>query len=268
MNATQLWNQYNTFRNRKVKQYVPAVYKALQTQLQYFADTGNYEMIPMEPVATVIKDIYMDAGRNWAHQTYLNVLRDVGLKSPHLNYQTKRRAPIGYNEDFINSILEYFQLQLLNDAVLPISSTTKDWIRKSLSDGIAEGQSIDEIVNEILASGITLNRANVITRTEIGKAANYGEQLGTDKTGLATNKVWISVRDNRTRRDHVTVDNQVQPDGKPFIVGFEQYEMQRPGVSKSDDGRKIPAKEVVNCRCVVGRKVLRGKDGLPLRKVV
>jgi len=61
----------------------------------------------------------------------------------------------------------------------------------------------------------------------------------------------------------------VQPDGKPFIVGNEQYQMQRPGASIGTDGRKIPGKEVINCRCVVGRIVLRDKKtGLPLRKII
>jgi len=98
------------------------------------------------------------------------------------------------------------------------------------------------------------------------KAANLGEQLGSDKTGLQTNKVWISIRDNRTRFDHINADNQTVPDGQPFIVGVGQYKMQRPGDSTSADGRKVPASEVCNCRCCVGRKVMRDERGLPVRK--
>jgi len=99
------------------------------------------------------------------------------------------------------------------------------------------------------------------------KGANAAEQIGSDKTGLQTNKIWISVRDDRTRFHHLEVDNQVRPDGKPFDV--DGYQMQRPGDGKSADGRRVPANLICNCRCVVGRQVLRdSKTGLPLRKTI
>lgn len=260
---TILWHRYNSFRKKKVALYVPAVYKALKAQIKFFADTHSIDNIPFAPFEPVIKDIYLDVGRLWAHQSYLSVMGNTGLrKSSFLNLQTKR-MPIGFNEDFINAILQYFQLKLLNEAVIPITQTTRDWIRQVLNEGIEQGKGIDEIVQEIIKSDIPRIRANVIARTEIMKAANYGEQLGSDKTGLQTNKIWIAVRDKRTRHDHSNVDGQIVPDGKPFNVGG--YEMQRPGVGVADNGIKIPAKEVVNCRCTVGRKVLRGANGLPLR---
>jgi hypothetical protein len=276
---TELWHKYNTFRLRKAKAYKGAIKNALQQQLQFYADNRNVDLIPMAPVANVIKAIYLDAGRLYAHQSYLSVLR--GLSKKDLSYlskndtnsvkdfslfiETKTRMPIGFNEDFINSILQYFQLKLLNDAVLPITETTKDYIRNALDDGITQGLSLDEIVQNMLQDDVTNTRAERIARTEIMKAANYGEQLGADKTGLQTNKIWIAVRDKRTRFDHAETDNQVVADGKPFSVGLEHYQMQRPGDSVTADGRRVPGKEIINCRCVIGRKVLRGANGLPLR---
>jgi|ERR1044072_1182510 hypothetical protein len=261
-----LWHKYNAFRKRKATQFVPVVYKALKAQLQFFKENRNLDLLPMQPVADAVKSIYLDAGRLWAHESYLNVMRQAGLrKSFFVTMQYKARMPIGFNEDFINSILQYFELRLLNDAVLPITQTTRDWILQSLNKGIEEGLGIDEIVQQIMRSDITRVRANTIARTEIGKAANYGADLGAEKTGLLFNDVWISVRDHRTRRDHRDADNQVVPHGEPFVVGAERYLMLRPGDSKSQDGRKVPAKEVVNCRCVKGHRPIRGANGLPLR---
>lgn len=250
---TQYWHLYNSFTLSKGKIFRPAVYNALKEQLLHFKQHRIIDAIPMQPIADVIKKMYVETGRIWAHKAYLNIRNQ------------KARQPIGFNEEIINQILQYFELKLLNDAVLPITDTTKDFIRDELDKGILEGKSIDEIVNEILKSDITAIRARLITRTEIMKATNVAEQFGIDKTGLQTNKIWIAARDNRTRRDHREADNQIVKDGQPFIVGVEHFEMQRPGASISDDGRKVPAKEVVNCRCVVGRKVLRGANGLPLR---
>lgn len=260
---TQFWHKYNSFRLAKVRQYTPVIYKALKAQLQHFADNRNIDLVPMEPIATAIKSLYVDSGRLWAHQSYLNVMSQAKQKS-FTKLQTKARMPIGFNEDFVNSILQYFQLRLLNEAVIPITETTKDWIRQQLSNGILQGLSIDEIVDNMLQSAITKTRAERIARTEIMKAANLAADIGAEKTGLLLEDIWISVRDNRTRRDHRNADGQTVQHGQPFVIGDERYLMMRPGDGKSQDGRKVKASEICNCRCVKGHKVLRGEDGLPL----
>jgi hypothetical protein len=266
MDSSKLWRQYNTFRLRKAKQHEPSVYKALQAQLRFFAETRNVDAIPMQPVADMVRKIYLDAGRLWAHQSYLNVLKEAKLKKP---LPAQKKMPIGFNEEFINSILSYFRTQLLSEAVIPITETTKDWIRKQLTIGIEQGLGIDAIVAEMLHAPITRVRAELISRTEVMKAANLGEQIGVEKTGLQTQKEWIAIRDDRTRHDHNMVDGNVVDDGEAFTVGI--YKMQRPGsdvLTKAGDKvtGSAAAAEVCNCRCCIGRKVLRGKNGLPLRR--
>lgn len=261
------WYKYNRFHNSKAAQHKPAVYKALQAQIKHFADTKNIDTIPMQPVYDVIKAIYVDVGPLWSHQAYLSVMRQAGArKNAVSDLHTKKRMPIGFNEDFINAIINYFNINLLNDAVLPITETTKDFIREQLIKGANEGFSIDEIVQQLLTTGITRRRAEMISRTEVGKAANAGAKIGVDKTGLQTNKIWLSVLDNRVRRDHRNVNNQMVPEDQPFIVGEEKYQMDHPMVSKSNDGRAIPGREIIQCRCTYAHRVLRGNDGLPLRK--
>src|SRR6478735_7043130 len=105
--------------------------------------------------------------------------------------------------------------------------------------GIQNQLSLDEIINNLLSSEITKNRAALIARTETGKAANAAEQIGSDKTGLQTRKEWIAVRDFRTRHDHINVDGKIVPDGEPFNVGG--YMMLRPGAIKTTDGLRVPA---------------------------
>lgn len=255
------WHSYNRFLRRKEAEFAPKIYKALQQQIQTFIDSGitntNIEFIDSAPIAEVIKNLYTSTGTLWAHQAYLSVRRLAGIKA---------RSPIGFNEDIINQILQYFQLRLLNEAVAPITDTTKEWIRTVLSRNILVGNGIDDIVDEILNADITKVRARLIARTEVMKAANVSEQFGVDKTGLQTNKIWISALDNRTRRDHLTVNGQTVPDGGNFTVGVEKFLMDGPGDGSSADGRKVPAKEICNCRCVKGRKVLRGTNGVPLKK--
>ncbi len=251
---------FNRFLRRKENELTPMMYKALQAQIRSFIDKGinyaNIEFIDTLPVAEAIKKLYTSTGVLWAHQAYLSVRRQAGVKA---------RAPIGFNEAIINQILEYFKLQLLNDTE-NITATTKAFIRRVLARNTVEGIVVDDIVDELMKADLTRVRARLITRTEIMKASNIAEQFGTDKTGLETQKIWISAHDHRTRLDHRTVDGQTVADGSPFTVGPEKFLMQRPGDSSSEDGRKVPAKEICNCRCTIGRKVIRGANGVPLKK--
>src|SRR6478609_641591 len=263
MNSEKLWHDYNKFTLRKAKQFAPSIYKALNKQIEYYIQTNDLSNLPQAPIQDVLTELYTEVGRNWAIVTYYNLLKDAGLKhDPNPRLQIKRRAAIGLNEEFIQAILDFFATDQFN-TIQNITQTTRNFIREQVNQGIQNQLSLDEIIDNLLSSGITKNRAALIARTEIGKSANAAEQIGSDKTGLVTTKVWISVRDFRTRLHHLEVDNQVRPDGKPFDV--DGYQMQRPGDVKSADGRKVPGSLICNCRCCVGREVLRDKKtGLPL----
>mgnify|MGYP000148997754 FL=1 len=237
------------------------VYRALQAQIRSFIDAGisyaNIDIIDTQPIVDAIRKIYTSTGTLWAHQAYLSVRRQAGAKA---------RSPIGFNEYIVNEILQYFRLRLLNEAVAPITDSTKTFIRRVLDRYALTGIDIEDITDELTKSDLTRVRAKLIARTEIMKASNVAEQFGVDKTGLQTQKIWIAAQDNRTRNDHRNVDGQTVADGAAFTVGVEGYLMDGPGDGTSADGRKVPAKEICNCRCVKGRKVLRGANGVPLKK--
>ncbi len=273
MDANKLWEQYNAFHKRYTAKYRPAIYKALQDQVNYYIKTKDLANLPQKPMQDILMKLYIDVGRIWGMNTYYNILRDLSknelsyLKQTNTNSEIrislKRNGAIGLNEEFIQAIIDFFNIDLFN-TVTNITETTRKFIRQVVADGILNQLGLDDIINELQTSGLTKDRSALIARTETMKGANAAEQIGTDATGLQTNKVWIAVRDKRTRFDHVNVDNAVVPDGQPFNVGG--YLMLRPGVDRTTDGQRVPAKEICNCRCVVSRKVLRGTNGLPLRK--
>lgn len=264
MNSNKLWHDYNNFRKRKVKQFAPSIYKALQAQIKYYIETQDLVNLPQAPMQEALSELYTETGRQWAMQTYYSILKDAGVKHTTPAVMVKRNAAFGLNEDFVNAILEFFRTDLFN-TVTNITETTRNQIRQIVEEGVQQQLSLDQIINNLLSSDITKNRAALIARTETMKAANYGEQAGANRTGLQTRKEWISVRDHRTRHDHINVDGSIVPDDKPFNVGG--YLMMRPGSDKTTDGQRVPAREICNCRCCVGRVVLRAKNGLPLRKV-
>lgn len=263
MNADKLWRQYHAFSKRKAAQFTPSIYRALQAQIKHFAQTQDLINLPQQPMQEALRQLYSTTGRQWAAFTFYSILKDAGVKHVEPAVRIKRTGSIGLNQEFVDAIIEFFRTDLFN-MVTNITDTTRQYIRDQVEQGIQQQLSLDEIINNMLTADITKTRAALIARTETGKAANAAEQIGTDKTNLQTRKEWISVRDKRTRHDHINVDGSIVPDGKPFNVGG--YLMLRPGANRTTDGQKVPAKEVVNCRCVIGRHVLRGKNGLPLTK--
>src|SRR5436189_2880622 len=211
MNADKLWQQYNAFRKRYAAKYAPAIYKALQGQIKYFANTRDTVNLPTQPMQNVLMSLYKEVGRIWGANTYYNILKDAGIRKPlNSGITLKRRGAVGLNEEFVQAIIDFFNVDLFN-TVTNITETTRNFIREQVASGIQEQLSLDEIINRMLTDNITKTRAALIARTETMKGANAAEQIGSDKTGLATNKIWISVRDDRTRHDHITADDQKQP---------------------------------------------------------
>jgi hypothetical protein len=263
MNADKLWHQYNNFRKRKVAQHAPPVYKALQAQVTHYTTTRDLVHLPTQPLHNALQHLYKETGRQWAFKTYYSILKDAGLKHSNPQLRIKANGAIGLNEEFIQAITDFFNVDLFN-TVTNITETTRQFLKDQTAAGIDQGLSLDDIINNLTTSDITKMRASLIARTETMKAANAAEQVGSDRTGLQTEKEWIAVRDNRTRFDHAEVDGKLAPDGKGFNVGG--YLMERPGDTIDDNGRAVPAREICNCRCCIGRHVMEDADGLPVRK--
>jgi uncharacterized protein with gpF-like domain len=177
-----------------------------------------------------------------------------------------KAAPLGINQDFINSILNYFNARLL-EKVSDIEGTTRDWIMQEITRGEAESLSLDEIVRNILSNtDIPKFRAERIARTESGIAANHAADIGAAKTGLELEKEWIAVHDERTRHPHLNADGQTRDFDEPFNIGG--YAMMRPGDSttQNKNGVVAPASMICNCRCVLGHSAKRDEDGLPIMR--
>jgi uncharacterized protein with gpF-like domain len=131
-----------------------------------------------------------------------------------------------------------------------------------------QGYSIQQIVNQLESDELSRERARLIARTEVGKAANWGAVYGARKTGYVTDKVWISGIDNRTRRiprdafSHLAMNGVTVGIDEAFQVprktgGYE--EMQQPGDPNGSAG------DVCNCRCTVAFKVKRNSQGRPIK---
>jgi uncharacterized protein with gpF-like domain len=242
MTNAQRIRRYEAIRKRYENAFKAPVKRALKTQISSFTSVLRAQgpnavasvVIIDGDLAKVIQTLYTQTGLAGANET-LSYLRSLPKT------QAKRRT-FGFNQEWTDQIVKYFEINLFNKVVLPISQTTREYILQVISKGAAEGWSIDEMVQQIEREDYLDGRVQRILRTEINRAINFGNTLAEPKFEYKTQKEWSAVHDNRTRHPHLAADGQrVMIDGK-FVVGGELLDF--PGDPKGSP------ENTINCRCV------------------
>ena len=253
MISKQLTRQIEAMRKRYEAAFYKPVSKVMKSQISSFtkvlvehgAEAVRSAVTIDAELTKVIQAIYTTGGVASANLT-LRYLRQL----PKIQ---KKRGSFGFNLEWTRQILEYFQLNLFNKVVLPISETTREYILDVISRGAIQGWSIEEMVKEIEREDYLDGRVRRIIRTELNRAINYGSVIGEQKFEYQTQKKWVAVHDNRTRHPHLSADGQtVMIDGS-FLVGGEV--MQFPGDPDAS------AKNTINCRCHTEMVAVRDENG-------
>lgn len=247
------WHQFNSFQQRMEKKYTGKLTRVFKNQINSYLSHYDINKISSAELYTVLKNLYIEAGTKWAHRSSLNIRSQ------------KARMPMGFSERIIELMREFYGVNLYNLGD-EITSEIREFIAEVLTDAALEGFGYDEIVKRLTTEAtLPAIKARRIARTEVTASANAASMLQAKETGLALNKVWISVRDRRRRNSHMREDNVTIDINEPFIVGEGQYKMMQPGVRKTTDGLDVPASEVVNCRCCVAHIVKRDANGRLIR---
>lgn len=164
---------------------------------------------------------------------------------------------IGYSfnvvdKNVIAEMIERKELMLPPSKKTNISKMQK-WNNKHVNaeilQGILQGESIPKIAQR-LQNVCGSNRAVAIrnARTMITASQNSGRIAGfrqAESDGVIMKKVWIATEDSRTRKSHLSINNEMQDNDKPFSNG-----LMFPG-----DWSGRP-EEVYNCRCTLGAEIL------------
>lgn len=224
------WYSFHRFQQRHEAIYTPKFQKVLREQIKQYTDSGTLVAVTAAPVYPVLVELYKEVGRLWAHKSQLHTRT---LKS---------RQPMGFSQHIIDLIKQYYGIDLLNDAE-GLTETTRDQIRRVLQEAATSGIGFSDIVKQLENPELTVSRARLIARTETVAAANAGSLINAIDSGLDSDKIWISARDNRTRPHHREVDNHIVSMNADFIVGG--LPMKAPGDKRGG------AQNCCNCRCVV-----------------
>lgn len=122
-----------------------------------------------------------------------------------------------------------------------INETTFTQLQTQFKESLEAGESRKELVQRIKDTYKTIDdgRAKTIARTEINSATQYGTMQGYKQANVPI-KIWVAVKDLKTRDSHWYLDGQEKPIDMPFSNG-----LMFPG----DPGGR--PEEVINCRCTV-----------------
>jgi SPP1 gp7 family putative phage head morphogenesis protein len=242
-------NQYirnqEIIRNRLAKLYVREVYKALQAQI-----SAATAVIKERGVAGAVGHISESILNDEVGSVVLELYRTAA------NQAAKKYKPnikgFGFDQAFINGVLQYLKNFLLNKVVAPITNTTVTFIDHILQQAIKAGWGVDETVKRLEKSDVTKNRARLIVRTETVRATNYTQLAAADSEEFEMEKQWIAIEDKRTRdsHSHKGVDGQRVPLYEPFGNG-----LMFPGDPTA------PIEETANCRCTLGYFAARDLNG-------
>jgi hypothetical protein len=255
-----IWQDYRKLYANALKQYSPKFKKELQNQVNTYCRTLDYNAISDKALKKTIYKLHLAMGTKMALISESAVKKSVkGVYVP-MEYKSQKTDAFQY------AIIQVLQNDGLDQLAADITDTTKEQIRRFLIQSAEQNLTLPQTIALLRTSGITDYRAELIARTETGRAANIGSMVGATSTGLVTIKEWIAARDNRTRReprdhtDHLIMDGTKLPMEKQFQVPNNQvglgYElMDHPCDSKAS------AANVCNCRCTLGYEAVRGANG-------
>jgi hypothetical protein len=255
-----IWQDYRKLYANALKQYSPKFKKELQNQVNIYCRTLDYNKISDKALKKTIYKLHLAMG------TKMALISESAVKKSVKGVYVPMEFKSAKTDAFQYAIIQVLQNDGLDQLAADITETTKEQIRRFLIQSAEQNLTMAQTIALLRTSGITDYRAELIARTETGRAANIGSMVGATATGLVTLKEWIAARDNRTRReprdhtDHLIMDGTKLPMEKQFQVPNNQvglgYElMDHPCDSKAS------AANVCNCRCTLGYEAVRGANG-------
>jgi len=170
------------------------------------------------------------------------------LHTFNYQFQTKQipNAWLTYVADYIDT--------KGGDKIDDLAATTKDKLQRAIFAGVEQEEGIADIAKRVsdIYDGFEGYRATIIARSEVVEASNRASEQQVIDSGSELMMVWISTGDDRTRDEHLAMD-----DADPVPPGDE---------FDCADGTTFPG-EAVNCRCTVGY-VLPGGEAKPTESVL
>jgi hypothetical protein len=270
MTARQRRIYWNRERNKAVKyitKYQKRFYNALQSDMQGFQNAlRNSE----QDARRYVNNLLFSDGISGAMAA---LIREVGVRYARQNYDSLRKEKqFNTSEEWIQLIMEYLGTNFYNNGVLQIVKTSRTMMLDILELGNREGWGYADYAQYISQNvpGLNRNRADMIARTEVGRAIHAGTFVGADKSPFEKQKIWVAAKDNRTRgnpfkgqkdkADHWHLDGQTVDFNDKFVDRRSGTELDHP------HDPQAKAVDVIRCRCTFAITNKRDANGRLIRK--
>ena len=270
MTARQRRIYWNRERNKAVKyinKFKGKFYRALQSDMQGFKDALQNSV---QDARRYVNNLLFSDGISG---TLNQLIREVGVKYARDNYNNLRKEKqFGTSEEWVQMILEYLGTNFYNQGVLQIVQTSRGMMLDILDRGNREGWGYYDYARYIseIVPGLNQNRADLIARTEVGRAIHAGTFVGADKSPFQKQKMWVAAKDNRTRgnpfkgqkdkADHWHLDGQTVDFNDKFVDSRSGSELDHP------HDPQAKAVDVIRCRCTFVIVNKRDANGRLIRK--
>ena len=260
--ASILEKRSTAIKKRYERRYIKVFYKALREQKapviaaakkDIYSAYAQIALINSDSLFAVYKAMYLKVVPHEADREYARLAVTKAF---------------GVNIDWLSDISDFLNDYMLNNIVRPMTARTMERMYQTLRNGIALGQSNDEIVKALSDTKIDKVRARLIARTESTRATEFAGHTAAGKHDFKIKRFWLSIQNRRTRgnpsptgaddkADHYHMNMQEVLDDEPFTDHRSSVQMMYPG----DSTLGAQASDLCNCRCSAGREALRDKDG-------
>lgn len=244
---TAIWKTFDA-RARSIEEpFFKAMNKAFDKQFELVEKTISEALENNKDVGTAIERLYnKEMDENLKHALAGAFLNGLKVGAEHGQEVLNRKGVKEISEEvrrLFNLWVDEYGLSLC----MTINDTTKKELRKVLSEATEAGDSIAvqkkkliEAAKEIFTKDKEW-RAELIARTESCSTINAGSNILYQSEGVQE-VGWLSVRDDRTRDQHLAMDGVVIPMG-------EKFELPNGDVMEYPGDPNGSADNVCNCRC-------------------
>lgn len=107
-------------------------------------------------------------------------------------------------------------------SVKEIDTTTRNAMRAALIDGVRAGEGTALLIKRLRElPEMSRERAELIARTEVGRAANAGKHAAYSLNPAIDYKRWVATSGSRTRPAHMELSGQIKAVDQPFTYGIQ-----------------------------------------------
>ena len=168
-----------------------------------------------------------------------------------LDFASAEAAALGSDVDLqaLNPLVRDHVEKFGAQQVVGIVETQQDNINEIIDRGIKTGKNpldLTDDLDELYLDQIIPNRSEVIARTEMLRASNWGRYQAQRMTNIVERREWVTSMDGRQRKAHADLDGTVVKKDEPFKIR---------GASARFPGDFGVAGLDIQCRCTVVAKI-------------